>query len=103
TPPARRIIASGLVFGLMFALGGGLALGLVDAPVSSLLYVLGHRGKSPLRIAPLRWHQLFSRSSLVGGLVFGLVGGLFAGLVFWLGFGLAIGSLVGRGGGVVSG
>ncbi len=92
---APRVIATGLVFGLMFALGGGPVLGLAAGPVAGLLYVLGLRGKSPRHMTPLRWRQLFSRSSLMTGLTFALAGGLFGGLVFGLTAGLAAGRNVG--------
>jgi hypothetical protein len=92
-----RVIATGLVFGLMFGLGGGRELGLVAGPAAGLSYVLGGglQNRSPRRIAPLRWRQLFSRSSLMVGLGFAVVGGLFGGLVFGLVFGLAAGRIVG--------
>ena len=92
-----RVIATGLAFGLIFGLGGGPVLGLVAAPAAGLCYVLGGglQQRSPRRIAPLRWRQLSSRSSLLAGLGFALVGGLFGGLVFGLFLGLAAGLLVG--------
>ena len=58
-----RVIATGLVFGLIFGLGGGPVLGLVAVPAAGLSYVLGGglQERSPRRIAPLRWRHLFSR------------------------------------------
>ena len=104
---APRAIATGLMFGLMFWLGGGPALGpllgLVAGPVSAFSYVLGSRGRSPVRMAPLRWRNLFSRSSLTAGLEFALVGGLFGGLVFGLALGVGPGSRVAIVAAVVSG
>jgi hypothetical protein len=100
-----RVIATGVVFGLIFGLGGGPVLGLVAGPAAGLLYVLGGglQNRPPRRIAPLRWRQLFSRSSLMVGLGFALVGGLFGGLVFGLVFGLAAGRIVGAIAGVWTG
>ena len=96
---APRAIATALVFGLMFWLGGGPKLGpklgLVAVPVAALSYLVGLRGKSPRRMAPLRWRQLFSRSSLAVGLEFAVVGGLFGGLLFGLASGLKAGRTVG--------
>jgi hypothetical protein len=96
---APRVIATGLVFGLLFWLGGGPTvgpkLGLVAVPVAALAYLAGLRGKSPRRMAALRWHQLFSRSSLAVGLQFALVGGLFGGLLFGLASGPTAGRTVG--------
>ena len=103
TSAAPRVIATGLVFGVMFGPGGGLVLGLAAGPVAGLLYMLAGRGKSPLRITPLQWHQLLSRSSLVAGLGFGLAGAIFGGLVFGLVFGLAVGRLFAIVGGLVAG
>lgn len=96
-PATPRVITTGLVFGLMFLLGGGPVLGLVAAPAAGLAYVLGGglTQQSPRRIAPLRWRHLFSRSSLVAGLESALAGGLFGGLIFGLAFGLAAGGTVG--------
>jgi hypothetical protein len=127
TPRIPRIIAGGLVTGLGFGLLGGL-IGLILSPnlaqtgsviglgsglVAGLVAGLGARGGGPPgRMAPLRWRQLFSRSSLltglvaglVGWLVFGLAAGLFAGLQqgaeFGLFFGLAAGLLAGLASGI---
>jgi hypothetical protein len=96
---APRVIATALLFGLMFWLGGGPQLGpklgLVAVPVAALGYLAGLRGKSPRRVAVLRWRQLFSRSSLAVGLQFAVVGGLFGGLLFGLASGLMAGRTVG--------
>jgi hypothetical protein len=92
---APRVIATALLFGLLFGLGGGPRLGLVAVPVAALGYLAGLRGKSPRRMAALRWRQLFSRSSLAVGLEFALVGGIFGGLVFGLASGLNAGRTVG--------
>jgi hypothetical protein len=91
-----RVIATGLVFGLIFLLGGGPRLGLIAAPTAGLAYMLGGglTGKLPRRIA-LRWRQLLSRSSLLVGLEFALAGGLFGGLIFGLAYGLVAGLIVG--------
>ncbi len=98
-PVGPRVIATGLVFGLLFWLGGGPVLGpvlgLIAGPVAALAYVLGSKGKSPVRMAPLRRRHLLSRSSLLVGLEFALVGGVFGGLVFGLTFGVAPGRTVG--------
>jgi hypothetical protein len=90
-----RVVATGLVFGLLFWLGGGPRLGLVAVPVAALGYLAGLRDKSPRRMAALRWRQLFSRSSLAVGLQFAVVGGLFGGFVFGLASGLTAGRTVG--------
>jgi hypothetical protein len=92
---APRVIATALLFGLLFWLGGGPRLGLVAVPVAALGYLAGLRGKSPRRMAALRWRQLFSRSSFAVGLEFALVGGFFGGLVFGLASGLTAGRTVG--------
>ena len=81
---APRVIATGVVFGLVFALGGRPVFGLVGGSVFAYLYMLGDRGKSPVRRAPLQWRHLLSRNSLVPGLQYALVGGALCGL-----FGLA--------------
>jgi hypothetical protein len=83
---APRVIATGVVFGLIFALGGRLVFGLAGGLVSAFLYMLGDRmGKVPVQRAPLRWRHLLSRNSLLPGLLYALVGGAVCGL-----FGLAI-------------
>jgi hypothetical protein len=92
---APRVIATALVFGLLFWLGGGPKLGLVAVPLAALGYLAGLRDKSPRRLAPLRWRQLFSRSSLAVGLQFALVGGLFGGLIYGLASGPTAGRTVG--------
>jgi len=76
-----RVIATGLVFGLMFALGGKTWFGFVGGAIFAYLYMLGDRGKPPVRIAPLQWRHLLSRNSLVPGLQYALVGGAFCGLL----------------------
>ena len=78
---APRVIATGLVFRLLFGRGGPV-FGLVAGPMAALLYALGGglRGRPPVRIARPRWRQLFSAPSLVGMLVFGLAAGLVGGL-----------------------
>jgi hypothetical protein len=61
--------------------GLGLGVGLVAGLVAGR----GARGGgSPAWIAPLRWRQLFSRSSLMTALTAGLAGGLVFGLLFGL-------------------
>jgi hypothetical protein len=81
-----RVIVTGVVFGLVFSLGGSRPVfGLVGGAVSAYLYILGERGKSPVRRAPLLWRHLLSRNSLVPGLQYALIGGAVCGL-----FGLAI-------------
>jgi hypothetical protein len=97
-PAAPRIIATGLTFGVLFLLGSrSIVLGLVATPSAALLYVLGGglASKSPRRIAPPRWRQLYGRSSLLVGLQFALVGGVFGGLIFGLAYGPAAGRTVG--------
>lgn len=84
-PAAPRAITTGVVFGLMFTLGGSVVYGLVAGPLSAYLYLLGEKSKSPARRASLQWRHLLSVSSLVPGLQFALVGGVLGGL-----FGLAI-------------
>ena len=80
-----RIITTGAVFGLMFALGTRSVFGLVGGAVMAPLYMLEERGKSPVQRAPLQWRHLLTRNSLVTGLQSALVGGALCGL-----FGLAI-------------
>jgi hypothetical protein len=92
---APRVIATALVFGLLFWLGGGPKLELVAVPLAGLGYLAGLRDKSPRRMAPLRWRQLFSRSSLAVGLQCAMVGGLFGGLIFGLASGPTAGRTVG--------
>jgi hypothetical protein len=94
-PVAPRVIATAVMFGLLFWFGGSLKLGLVVTPIAALAYLIGTRGKSPRRRAPLRWRQLFTRSSLAVGLESALAGGLFGGLVFGLAFGPTAGRTVG--------
>jgi hypothetical protein len=103
-PATPRVIATGLMFGLVLGLGGTI-LGLVAVPVFGLGYMLGAelQPRSPKRIAPLRWRQLLNRSSLVTGLGYALLGGLFGGLVFGLAYGPAVGRLVGLVAGVAGG
>ena len=79
-PGAPRVLVTGVLFGLMFALGGRPVFGLVGGPVCAYLYMLGDRGKSPVRRAPLQWRHLLSRNSLVPGLQYALVGGALCGL-----------------------
>ena len=81
---APRVIATGVVFGLLFAAGGRPVYGLVGGAVLACSYMLGDRGKSPVRRAPLQWRHLLSRNSLVPGLQWALAGGALCGL-----FGLA--------------
>jgi hypothetical protein len=104
-----RVIATGLtgglVVGLMFVLMVMALVGLVFVFMIGLAVALafgfwfGSRGRSPRRIAPPRWRQLFSQSSLrvalVGGFVFGLVVGLEFGLEFGLNYGLNYGLVFG--------
>ena len=82
-PAAPRVITTGVVFGLVFALARPV-YGLVGGPVFAYLYILGDRGKSPVQRAPLRWRHLLSRNSLMPALLYALVGGALCGL-----FGLA--------------
>lgn len=95
-----RVITTGVVFGLVFALGGiRPVFGLVGGTVSAYFYMLGEKGrKSPVRRAPLRWRHLLSRNSLVPGLQYALVGGTLCGL-----FGLAIRIGTGRTAALVAG
>jgi len=73
---APRVIVTGVVFGLMFGLGGqNLVFGLVCGAVFAYFYLVGDRGKPPARRAPLQWRHLLSRNSLVPGLVYALTGG----------------------------
>jgi hypothetical protein len=101
TPAPTRIIATGLLaglaIGLVAALTAGLVFGLVTGLVAGLIFgiAFGPGGKPPERVAPLRWRQLFSRSSLVLGLAGGLAGGLRVGLVGGLAGGLAGGLVAG--------
>jgi hypothetical protein len=96
-PAVPRVIATGMVFGLMFLLGGGPVLALIAAPTAALSYMLGGglAGKAPRRMTPLRWRHLLGRSSLVTGLAFALVGGLCGGFIFGLAYGLVAGLTVG--------
>jgi hypothetical protein len=128
TPRIPRIIAGGLVAGLGFGLLGtlispilalsdiwptGPVIGLASGLVAGLVAGLGARGGgSPGRMAPLRWRQMFSRSSLLTGLTAGLVGWLVFGLTagpgaglrqraeFGLGLGIAAGLLAGLASGI---
>ena len=94
-------LLSGLELGVVFGAGAGLTAGLAS----------GNRNKSPRRIAPVRWRQLFRGRPLAIGLIAGiLIGaltgfseyyrlgvmaylgpGLVAALVAWLGNGLIAG------------
>lgn len=96
-PAVPRVIATGLVFGFMFLLGGGPVLALIAVPVAGLAYAFGGEvtRKSPRRMAPLRWRHLLSRSSLEKGPGFALAGGLFGGVIFWLAVGFRSGLTVG--------
>lgn len=83
---APRVIVTGAVFGVMFALGGrNPVFGLVAGAVFGRFYLLGDRGKPPARIAPLQRRHLLSRYSLVVGLVYALTGGILCAV-----FGLAV-------------
>jgi hypothetical protein len=84
TSAAPRVITTGVVFGLIFALGGNAAYGLAGGSVTAAFYMLGERNKSPVRRAPPHWRQLLNRNSLVPGLWYALVAGALCGL-----FGLA--------------
>jgi hypothetical protein len=97
-PAAPRVTATGVVFGLIFALGGRPVFGLVGGAVSAYFYMLADRRKSPVRRAPLRWRHLLSRNSLVLGHQFALVGGALCGL-----FGLASRLGPGRAGALAAG
>ena len=96
-PAIPRVIATALVFGFMFLLGGGPVLALVAVPVAGLAYTFGGEvaHKSPRRMAPLRWRHLLSRSSLAKGPAFALAGALFGGVIFWLAVGFRSGLMVG--------
>ena len=78
---APRVIVTGVVFGLLFAAGGRPVYGLVGGALSAILYALWGMRKSPVRRAPLQWHHLLSRTSLVPGLQYALVGGTLCGLI----------------------
>jgi hypothetical protein len=87
TPRAPRVVTGGLVAALGFGLLAALAFGLLvrflgGSGVLGLVLVLGfgfaaglvaghgaRGGGSPGRMAPLRWQQLVSRSSLMTGLM----------------------------------
>ena len=96
-PAVPRVIATGLVFGFMFLLGGGPVLALIAVPVAGLAYTFGGEvaRRSPRRMAPLRWRHLLSRSSLAKGPAFALAGALFGGVIFWLAVGFRSGLMVG--------
>jgi hypothetical protein len=96
-PAVPRVIATGLVFGFMFLLGGGPVLALVAVPAAGLAYAFGGEvmSKPPRRMAPLRWRHLISRSSLVKVPGFALAGALFGGVIFWLAVGPRSGLTVG--------
>ena len=96
-PAIPRVIATGLVFGFMFLLGGGPVLALIAVPVAGLAYTFGGEvaRRSPRRMAPLRWRHLLSRSSLAKGPAFALAGALFGGVIFWLAVGFRSGLMVG--------
>lgn len=100
---APRVIATGVAFGLLLALGGRPVYGLVGGAVFACLYMLGDRGKSPVRRAPLQWRHLLSRTSLVPGLQWALAGGALCGLVglaYRLGAGRTAAFVAGVGAGV---
>jgi hypothetical protein len=88
---APRVMATGVVFGLLFALGGKLEFGLVAGPVAACLYALADRRKAPARRAPLQFRNLLSRRSFLPGLLYAVVAGGLCGL-----FGLASGFGAGR-------
>jgi MFS family permease len=109
-----RFIATGLMIGLVSGLAVGLGVGLTCglSLVEDLMCglaaglafgcgcaVLGLGGHNPTRIAPWRWRQILSRSTLVagwarnwlvGGLAVGLLAGLAVGLLVRPGLGLGI-------------
>ena len=99
------VLVAGLAFGLVYGRGAVLPLGLAAGIVAGLAF--GRGNKSPKRIAPVRWRQLFRCRPLVAGFLAGLVSGLVAWDVLWdvegLAFGLAFGLVVGLGAGVVAG
>ena len=96
-PVVPRVIATGLMFGFIFLLGGGPVLALIAAPTAGVAYLFGGEltSKSPRRMAPLRWRRLFSRSSLVKGPAYALAGALFGGVIFGLAVGPGPGLMVG--------
>lgn len=96
-PAVPRVIATGLMFGFIFLLGGSPVLALIAAPTAGVAYLLGGEvtSKSPRRMAPLRWRRLFSRSSLVKGPAYALAGALFGGVIFGLAVGPGPGLMVG--------
>ena len=102
---APRVIVTGAVFGVMFALGArNLVSGLVAGAVFAYFYLIGDRGKPPARLAPLQRRHLLSRYALAVGLVYGLTAGVvcaLSGLAIRLGAGqiaaLATGVGIGAG------
>jgi hypothetical protein len=84
-PAAPRVVITGLVFGLIFALGGRPVFGLVGGVVSAYFYMLADKRESPAWRAPLQSRHLLSRNSLVPGLQYALVGAALCAL-----FGLAV-------------
>jgi hypothetical protein len=102
-PVAPRVIATGVVFALLFAAGGGRVYALVGAAVLACGYLYGDRGKSPVRRARLQWRHLLSRNSLVPGLQWALLGGaicVLVGLASRLGAGSTAALAAGVGAGV---
>ena len=100
---APRVITTGVVFALLFALGGRPVYALVGGAVLACLYLLGDRRRSPVRRAPLQWRHLLSRSSLVPGLQWALAGAGFcavAGLAYRFGAGQTAALAAGAGIGV---
>jgi hypothetical protein len=91
---APRVIVTGAVFGVMFALGArNPVFGLVAGAVFAYFYLIGDRGKPPARIAPLQRRHLLSRYALVVGLVYALTGGVLC-AVFGLAIRLGAGQIV---------
>jgi MFS family permease len=98
TSAVPRVITTGVVFGLVFALGGSPVYGLVGGPVTAYFYMLVQKNYPPVRRAPLQWRHLLSRNSLVPGLQYALVAGALCGL-----FGLAARVGAGRTAALVAG
>ena len=109
-PRVPRIVVTGLIVGLVFALAGwlvtaftlagwllGFALGLVGGLTAGL--ISGRSRSAPHRVVHLHWRRLLNRSSLIAGLLIGLTFGLMIALLFrfWIGPGSALVSAIGGG------
>jgi hypothetical protein len=88
-PAFPRVMATALLFGLVFAIGGRPEYGLVGGVVSAYFYMIAERRKAPVRRASLNWRHMLSRKSLALGLEFALVGG---GMCVLFGFAIRIGA-----------